>query len=86
MCARKWLTNDPKVFEQIPKKQRAIDIKFRYDMDLPTTKTLGIIWNAEQDIFGFDNRFLDEVLFTKRFFLKVMASIFDPLGFLSPLL
>ena len=45
---------------------------------------LGIIWNAKQDVFTFKSKQIESHLHpTKRNVLKKIATLFDPLGFLS---
>ena len=49
---RKWISNRPEVIEDIPVADRASEI----DLDnsvLPTTKTLGVLWRATDDVFSF---------------------------------
>ena len=84
MKARKWLSNDPEVLKQIPiaKRSGQVDLSNIYQL-LPQTKTLGVIWDAEGDFFTFTVSEVENRRFTKRSFLKLIASIFDPLGFLS---
>ncbi|XP_065052322.1 uncharacterized protein LOC135681677 [Rhopilema esculentum] len=84
MHARKWLSNSPEVLSVIPVEDRASEI----DLDngeLPTVKTLGILWRAKEDIFSFHSSPPEEnQIITKRSFLRTIASLFDPLGFLAP--
>ena len=50
-----------------------------------SVKTLGLQRLADVDVFTFNRKRRDSDLpFTKRNFLKKMASLFDPLGFLAP--
>ena len=83
MKARKWISNSTKVLSAIPQEDRAKELEL--SDELPTTKTLGVFWMAEQDVLTFkdDNSDLDRIV-TKRGFLKRLAAVFDPLGFLSP--
>jgi hypothetical protein len=84
MCARKWLSNSQEVMRHIPQSTCAADV----DLDrgeLPTVKTLGLLWSPKSDEFLF--RVLQPSTIdakTKRAFLKKIAALFDPLGFLSP--
>ena len=52
MKPHKWLSNSRKVLDQILTEERAknVDIK---DNILPSTKTLGIVWMAEEDELTF---------------------------------
>ena len=84
MKPHKWLSNSRKVLDQIPIEERAkkIDIK---DNILPSLKTLGIVWIAEEDKFTFlSNNVNDGFNYTKRNFLKKISTLFDPLGLLAP--
>ncbi|CAG2212937.1 unnamed protein product [Mytilus edulis] len=50
MYARKWLSNSKAVLPCIPEEDRASQV----DLDegyLPSVKTLGVIWQADNDIF-----------------------------------
>ena len=75
----KWLSNSRKVLDRIPIKERAkkIDIK---DNILPSRKTLGMVWMAEQDTLTFlSNNVDDDFNYTKRNFLKKISTLIDPL-------
>ena len=84
MYARKWLSNSKAVLEHIPVEDLASEV----DLDegnLPSVKTLGVLWQAKEDIFTFKaNPPNDEFEFTKRNFLRKIAMLFDPLGFIAP--
>ena len=48
-------------------------------------KTLGVWWLASEDIYTFRKHVPDSnMLYTKRNFLKKIAKLFDPIGFLAP--
>ena len=84
MHARKWLSNSSQVLGKIPIKDRASEVDINKD-PLPTVKTLGITWLPEQDVFTFKaNPPEENFQLTKRNFLKRIASLFDPVGFLAP--
>ena len=84
MHARKWLSNSSQVLEKIPIKDRASEVDINKD-PLPTVKTLGITWLPEQDVFTFKaNPPEEKFQLTKRNFLKRIATLFDPVGFLAP--
>ena len=81
---RKRISHRPEVIQDIPDQDRATEIDLG-KTELPTTKTLGVLWNAHEDKFSFQfSAPPDEFVCTKRNVLKKTATIFDPLGFLSP--
>ena len=81
---RKWISNIPEVLEDIPESDRASEIDLQKN-ELPTTKTLGVLWSAKDDTFYFVYTSpSSEFKFTKRNVLKKTATVFDPLGFLAP--
>ncbi|XP_050054367.1 uncharacterized protein LOC126549384 [Aphis gossypii] len=55
--------------------------------DNDTTKTLGLVWNPRSDQLLFKvSPHVTEYLFTKRTLLADLNRVFDPLGFLAPVL
>ena len=85
MLARKWMSNSTEVLREIPNQNRANEI----DLDkseLPTKKTLGVIWQADKDLFRFQINNKNVMANTKRLFLKKMSAVFDPLGFIAPVI
>ena len=85
MLARKWLSNSSSVLADIPLDDRKAEV----DLDrsqLPCTKTLGVWWLADQDVFTFKETADEEnsMSYIKRNFLKKIATLFDPIGFLVP--
>ena len=61
--------------------------KSKEDLDwdqLLCTKTLGVWWLASEDIYTLREHVPDSnMLYTKRNFLKKIATLFDPIGFLA---
>ena len=84
MFTHKWLSNSTAVLNKIPVKDGIQEV----DLDkgvLRSVKTLGVVWIAGEDDFMFKTSFLEQKdKFTKQEFLKRIATIFDPLGFVSP--
>ena len=82
---RKWSSNEPVVIEAIPKEDRLPTIDLDKDI-LPKTKTLGVMWEAERDVFTFQVQqpLINNKAQTKRNVLCAIASLFDPLQFLAP--
>ena len=93
MCRRggfnlhKFVSNSKEVIHSIPTEDRADDIR-NLDLDqdfLPVESALGVQWCIENDSFNFRITLKDKP-FTKRGILSTVSSIFDPLGFVAPIL
>jgi len=93
----KFYTNSKKALLRIPEELRAKQVLFTDDeIIFENNKILGLTWNAETDCLQFVSRFknlhewnsrkgLTTVKhWTKRLILKASASIYDPLGLISP--
>ncbi len=78
-----WISSSRKVLRTVPQTE-LIDPQLDLDLDqLPIERTLGITWNCELDEFSFKLKVCPEAS-TKRQILSAVMSVFDPLGFLSP--
>lgn len=82
----KIASNSNNVMKAFSPQDLAKDLK---DLDLgaetlPLQRSLGLIWNLESDSFGFQVS-LKEKPFTKRGILSTVQSLYDPLGFVSPI-
>ena len=81
---QKWVSNNVDVIADIKDEDRASEIDLE-KRELPTTKTLGVLWSATDDKFFFRHSLqLDGFEFTKRNVLKKTATVYHPLGFLLP--
>ncbi|XP_077393414.1 uncharacterized protein LOC144030741 [Festucalex cinctus] len=83
----KFVSNDRDVLESIPPSERAVNVT---NMDLsfdslPLERVLGIQWDVESDCFQFCISLKDQPA-TRRGILSTVASLFDPLGFVAPVL
>ena len=56
------------------------------DQEKVTTKLLGVPWNKEKDTYGVDMEIKNSTIITKRTMLKTVASFYDPLGIMAPVL
>ena len=83
MQTHKWLSNSLKVLENIPPQYRAPEVSLDGD-EISAVKTLGVLWLATDDVFTFKSDVLEKFQPSKRNFLKRIATLFDPLGMLSP--
>ena len=91
MCAAggfnltKFISNNKEVLQSIPDADRKKGVK---DCDLskgtlPTDRALGVMWNTEEDTFGFKIQ-IKQKPFTRRGMLSMLSSMYDPMGFISP--
>ena len=80
----KWCSNSRQVLAHIPESElspalKGLDLK----TELPTERALGVAWNTESDTFVFQNR-IPKPATTRRQILSLVASIYDPLGMITP--
>ncbi|KAK6191645.1 hypothetical protein SNE40_003281 [Patella caerulea] len=83
----KFKSNNREVLEEIPKEDRVENIKDKkLDFDfLPLERAMGVRWNIENDVFQIKITLQDKPC-TRRGILSTICSVFDPLGFLAPVL
>ncbi|XP_058456726.1 uncharacterized protein LOC131434098 [Malaya genurostris] len=85
----KFCSNSEAVRNCIPAELHETQMNFEHSDINNTIKTLGLIWNPREDYFIFHVNSLDpkyESLPTKRSVLSDIGRLFDPLGFLGPIL
>ena len=79
----KFAVNDERIIQQIPLESRAKEV---HDFSSGSVcRALGVRWHVKQDLFCFEVKSYDFTQLTRRIMLKFLASIFDPLGLVSPL-
>ena len=79
---RKWLSNNEQVIKAIPDSERARLVN-NYSSDVSShERILGVNWDTKEDQFTFFIN-LPHKPFTKRSVLSTIASLYDPLGFVS---
>lgn len=81
---RKWTSNCENFMKTIPDADREVDISQEIYID-DTAKTLGIHWQPKEDVFMFKINIKENDTRTKRMLLSEVASLFDPLGWLAPI-
>jgi hypothetical protein len=79
-----WATSNEAVRKSLPGiQQEGASINMDLDAD-PIERTLGLVWDFRRDVFVLGAK-ADPGGRTKRDLLKSIFSIFDPLGFLAPI-
>lgn len=79
----KWCANNTELLDKIPKNRR----EFEVNESDNTVKTLGLLYQPDADIFKFKIQLDDNNRrVTKRTILSDIARVFDPLGFLGPVI
>ncbi|XP_058810967.1 uncharacterized protein LOC131675845 [Topomyia yanbarensis] len=89
---RNWLSNSDAVIKQIGDCGSEASKCFTLDKTTGAERVLGMIWLPNEDVFTFAVKFRDDIQPllddsrkpTKREVLRVIMSIFDPLGFVAP--
>ncbi|XP_075152046.1 uncharacterized protein LOC142226066 [Haematobia irritans] len=83
---RKWTSNSKDIISDLPPSDLLCEDFLEFD-DRSTAKTLGIRWNASTDSFFFSiSPFPESCNYTKREVLSQIAKLFDPAGWLAPVI
>ena len=81
---RQWASNEPRILEGI--KDINLDKDFKINKDY-VAKTLGLYWKARNDSFIYSiKKPVIHKGITKRVILSEIAKLFDPLGFIGPII
>lgn len=80
---KKWSSNKQEILERVPEEHRECPLSFVKDNTDTSIKVLGLQWSPGRDIFRFSVAKTDLIM-TKRSVLRILASIFDPVGFIAP--
>ncbi|GFX16737.1 integrase catalytic domain-containing protein [Trichonephila clavipes] len=83
MNLHKWSSNSPELLNSSLSSD--VEHSFSTDIDL-SVKTLGISWKPFEDCFVFKVSVSAKHIYTKREVLSVIAKLYDPLGFLGPVI
>ena len=81
----KWITNHEEILSKLPECERSAKAQ-QYLLGNPTDdRILRIQWKVKEDQITFNVQIPDKT-FTRRGILSIFASLYDPLGFVAPVL
>ncbi|XP_053597480.1 uncharacterized protein LOC128668441 [Microplitis demolitor] len=80
---RKWASSSPALISNYPEHPTSTHMSLNLEA---TVKTLGIHWNSREDTLFYSVNLSKFKSFTKRTILSQIAKLFDPLGFLGPVI
>ena len=80
----KFVINDAGLLSNIDESKRAKEVKNIAPEMLG--KALGIKWDIGSDAFYFEMQKLEDCTLTRRVILSIVSSLYDPLGFVGPLM
>ena len=79
----KFNSNEEAALTSLNPSEKAANIEHRSFDTIPSECALGIQWSVKSDTFSFEIKLKDQPP-TRRSCLSVAASLYDPLGFISP--
>ncbi|XP_075161640.1 uncharacterized protein LOC142234394 [Haematobia irritans] len=83
---RKWTSNELAILESLS-ADHLVDAKLLEFVEASSSKPLSIRWNAQLDLFYFEMKPIErKSRFTKREVLSAIARLFDPVGWLGPVI
>ncbi|XP_061386429.1 uncharacterized protein LOC133321354, partial [Musca vetustissima] len=83
---RKWTANDKTILARFP-PEHLVDAQLLSFVEASSSKPLGIRWNARLDCFYFEVCSIgDKQKYSKREVLSAIAKLFDPVGWLAPVI
>lgn len=82
---RKWATNQPALLEDVSEAQTEA-VPLQLNGERSVVKALGVQWLPYEDVFIFKVCLPEEVGVTKRQLLSESSRLFDPFGWLSPVI
>jgi transposase InsO family protein len=83
---RKWAASDKRLIERLPAELRETKDSLEFASPDYNIKALGVRWFPAKDVFMFWVKFTPVEKPTKRQFLSDISRLFDPMGWLAPVI
>ncbi len=83
---RKWSSSDSDLIKDLSSELRAENDDLKLFSEDYKIKALGVSWKPNQDVFGFKYSQNNVNSLTKRNLLSATSKLFDPLGWLAPII
>ncbi|XP_026115567.1 uncharacterized protein LOC113094113 [Carassius auratus] len=83
---RQWASNCPAVVSHLPSDTRSNSCELWLSQGLQDTheSTLGLLWHCQSDTLHYKHRIVNSTKVTMRSIYRVLASQYDPLGYIIP--
>ena len=82
---RKWSSNEPSLLADLPDEHCEVPRSFKCEEDTGFIKVLGVQWNPKTDSFTYHLNLPEkQSVITRRSILSSVAQLFDPLGWICP--
>ncbi|KAE8276983.1 hypothetical protein D5F01_LYC25284 [Larimichthys crocea] len=83
---RQWASNDPTIIAHLPSEVRSDTCELWLSYGRPDVQepALGLHWHCQSDTLSYKHRMVDCSVATMRNIYKVLASQYDPLGYIIP--
>lgn len=83
---RQWASNDPLVISHLrpEAKSESSELWLSENRADPQERTLGLLWNCKSDSLRYKYRTCEASAITTRHIYRVLARLYDPLGYLLP--
>lgn len=81
----KWMANHPDILHHLPENKK---LQSYIDLDKldPIVRTLGLQFHPTEDSFSYKIKTPSELTYTKRGMLSITAGIYDPVGWILPVI
>ena len=81
------MSNSDRVLQTIPEADRAVKSdSLHLSMHNSDAQALGLLWSTKTDTFHFNMSNIKKTCLNRRQLLSIVNSIYDPLGFLAPII